>query len=128
MKKVVAVTLAVLFLCVAQVCGATNTWSSGYPATGSMTGTISIEGSATLDSGYSSTANAQVTVIPVGGGDQIVQTFAITPGQTGTFGWGPVPVSGLTSGTSYNVIVSITQANSCSSAVINTDNATATAK
>jgi hypothetical protein len=112
------VAIALVGLLVSRVHGAGgNTWAAGYPKASTMAGTILVKGTATADTGYTFTGTGQVAYWPVGGGQ--VQTTTITVNGNGT--WGESPVSGLTTGTTYNVVVQVNEKSGMTTVTLATD-------
>jgi hypothetical protein len=96
----------------------TATWSSGYPKAGTMQGTMIVQGTTTASCGYSFSGTGTVYYWPGGGGIQ--QSTSITV-NTMTGNWGPLTISGLTSGTSYNVVVQVNLQMGSTNVTVSTD-------
>jgi hypothetical protein len=108
--KVALLSLAVVGLFTAAVLAAdpaTISWGTGQPKPGTNTGEIDGSGTYTVDAqNYAAIAVAmQATPVAEGTGGNI----ATRPNPNGT--WGPLTISGLTSGASYHVTASITVKN-----------------
>lgn len=103
--RVLAVTalLGIAGFAIANPDWAAKSPSQGLPKSGS----VKVEGTCTPDVPYQTTGAVRVNYWPVGGGAKMVSVVQIPPGKTGRVAWGPFTLSGLTSGTSYNISVEI---------------------
>jgi hypothetical protein len=120
------IALVVAGLIALQVHAAgTNTWATGYPKTGTATGTILVKGTATPDTGFTLSNTGQVAFWPVGGG-KVLFFNNLSVNADGT--WGETSVTGATSGVTYNVVVQINETSGQTGHTLATDPKTAKAK
>lgn len=103
----ITLVMLLILLVFGRLLFANPNWNADYPMAGSTVGTIISQGTITPPNSYVTTGTARVTIWPVGGGPEIVTSFTLPSGQSGNISWGPWTVSGLTSGTPYNVSVDI---------------------
>src|SRR5438093_1249897 len=80
------------------------TWGKGYPKAGPKPGQVLVQGSAKPQTGYT-LVSATAEIWPKCGGE--VTKVKVTLNNDGTFG--PTTISGLESGSSYNLIVMATE-------------------
>ena len=110
-KKFSAIVLVVLLSANHARGDCTVSWDTGYPAPGSPSGSIYVQGTFVLDS--SSVYSQDVASIWQDGG--LVQTFTVTPvpvqgSSPPAFTWSTT-CSGLTANVSYSVVVDLTYYN-----------------
>ena len=98
---------AAIVLLVTTMAIANPTWLGAGPAPGPGAGTITLAGQIVVPAGSLTTGAASGMAWPVSGGPAVEAPVSIPPSVTGTVGWGPSPLPGLTSGVPYFVVVRI---------------------
>jgi hypothetical protein len=102
--------------------GSKNEWTAGYPKSGpANSGKILVKGKATCSCTF--TGNGSAVAWPVGGGGQTIAAVAVAADGS----WGEVAITGLTSGTTYNVLVQVSVKCGKDTYQLTTDPKTATA-
>jgi hypothetical protein len=86
---------------------ATNVWTANFPQTGTATGQILVSGTATADTNFKLAKFGSASVWLAGTNGGTIKHFPVTVNQT-TGAWTGT-LSGLTSGTSYNIVVQVLQ-------------------
>jgi hypothetical protein len=105
-------------------------WTAGYPQPGTAVSTILVKGQISVADTETTTGAARITAWLVGGGPMNVTNITVPVGS-GLVTWGEKATNNtLTSGSTYNVVVSIEVKNKATgvSYFMNTDPATSKAK
>jgi hypothetical protein len=115
MKRLQVVLALAVFLLLSARAQAQGTakWADKYPQTGGTVQTIAVQGTSAVARDWTWSGKAKVVFVQVGGGPEITNLNDLTV-DTNNGNWGPkgpVDVPGgsanLTSGTNYNVTVSV---------------------
>ena len=124
-RTFIALALLMLFSTNVHAQGS-NSWSAGYPKTGTVAQTILVKGKAVVDAGWALKTPGLVVVWPVGGGAAF--NYGITINANGTWGELAVGAGDLTSGVNYNVLVRVNEKNGAATKTLLTDTQQAVAK
>jgi hypothetical protein len=106
--RITAIVLGLAaFLLVPSAKAANPSWTTGYPKPGTAAGTILVKGEINIADTLTTTGAARIQAWLVGGGPMNVTNFTVPVGS-GVITWGEAATdSNLTSGSTYNVVVSI---------------------
>jgi hypothetical protein len=102
---VLSTITAAMLLLVATLAIANPTWAVPGTTPGPGAGTITLAGQMVVPAGSLTTGTASGMAWPVSGGEAVVAPISIPPAVTGAVGWGPSPLTSLTSGVPYFVVV-----------------------
>lgn len=119
-RKTCVLILAVVFVCLfaSRAQAQKAAWSAGFPKVGNNAGEILVQGTSSPSAGWTLKATGVVTIWPKGGGNllppQMVTVNAATGAWSGT-------LTGLTSKTTYNIMIGIYEQNAGVESVISPD-------